>query len=497
MNLKKQIFSFFLVTLTLFLPFRAVHAHTLKPCAKESKFLINVPVLNLHEECNENSPFVSQGIYGHTVQIIKHLDNGWALIETEDAYQGLGQTKYLIADDPVWKTSTHQVRVNSVAALLYPCPDTAGPALMSLPFGARCVLYEDLDSNSERWQKVSLLDGTRVWVQRGDVETPKTRTLEEMFNLSYRFLERPYIWGGTSSKGFDCSGYVQTLAKSMGIILPRDSRPQAGSNQLAEVTGPAQIGDITFWANLGKTRITHVGIYCEEGNSIHSSVKNPRPGVAINTLPHHSLVKAKRFKEISYSSTISPITPEVSEKMTHSWQNNNPIPLQDLCYIQLNHWGFDGCVHEGEIIVHKSVAGEVTEIFEELFANQYPIEKMLLVDAYSADDALSCEDNNSSCFCSRPAVGKNSWSFHSFGLAIDINPLLNPYQRKGKVIPSNAKPFLDRSLPCKGIITTDDLCYQAFINRGWRWGGHWEIERDEIGCNDYQHFYKEIEGTTP
>ena len=73
-------------------------------------------------------------------------------------------------------------------------------------------------------------------------------------------------------------------------------------------------------------------------------------------------------------------------------------------------------------------------------------------------------------------------------MAIDVNPLLNPYQRWDRVIPINGQQFLDRTLDCYGLINEDDLCHKAFISRGWKWGGDWA---KESGYVDYQHFYKE------
>jgi len=70
-----------------------------------------------------------------------------------------------------------------------------------------------------------------------------------------------------------------------------------------------------------------------------------------------------------------------------------------------------------------------------------------------------------------------------------VNPLLNPYCKGEVVLPVNGGEFLDRTMDCVGLITEDDPCYQAFISKGWKWGGHWEKER---GYVDYQHFYKEI-----
>lgn len=481
---------FFTYLCAVFLGFCAFcDAHTPNAFLKESKFLIATPVLSLHEECSEDSSVTSQGVYGHSATVIKEIGDGWVLLETEDGYQGYALSNELTPDDPRWRTSKRLCRVASVAGIVYPIADTERPALMRLPFDSRIELMEDLDANQDRWMRVQLVDGRDGWIQRGDVEKPRTRSLEEMIDLSPRFLELPYTWGGNSSEGYDCSGYVQTLCKQMGVLLPRDSRPQAASEELYPIDAPEQPGDLLFF---GDTRITHVGLYLGHGYFIHAGVRDNKPKIAIFSIAksEYNLLAARRIKEVTFHAKISPITQEVKAKMTHSWRQDNPVPLEHLRYIQLNHWGFDCCVHDGELIVHESVANEVVEIFEELFTKQYPIEKMLLVDAYQANDDLACEDNNSSAFCSRPITGSTTeWSVHSSGLAIDINPVLNPYQKGHKVVPVNGKAFLDRSLDCHGVITEDDVCYQAFISRGWKWGGHWEKSR---GYVDYQHFYKEL-----
>lgn len=192
----------------------------------------------------------------------------------------------------------------------------------------------------------------------------------------------------------------------------------------------------------------------------------------------------------TYQSSISPICKNISKEMSASWKENNPVPKSDLRVIKVLHFGYDDQIHDGILIMHKSVAEEITQIFKELFEARYPIEKMLLVDAYDADDEKSCSDNNSSAFCSRPITGKpHEWSFHSYGVAIDINPKYNPYHKNGNTVPKNGEAFLDRSIDQKGLITHDDLCFQIFSKYGWQWGGDWQESR---GYVDYQHFYKPI-----
>lgn len=181
------------------------------------------------------------------------------------------------------------------------------------------------------------------------------------------------------------------------------------------------------------------------------------------------------------------ITEDLRTKMRYSWKENNPVALADLRYITVFHWGFDGRVHSGELVVHKDLALEVIEIFKELFDNRFPIEKMVLIDAYQANDEASMQDNNTSAFCSRPITGMTDrFSLHSYGVAIDINPKINPYVKQGTVLPESGRAYLDRTQNIPGLINQESICYKAFKSRGWEWGGEWK------SLQDYQHFEKEM-----
>lgn len=190
-----------------------------------------------------------------------------------------------------------------------------------------------------------------------------------------------------------------------------------------------------------------------------------------------------------FESFISPITDQILDQMRYSWKDQNPVPLKDLRYVSISHWGFDDRVHQGQLIVHEKVAEEVVEIFKEIFEARFPIEKMQFVDLYQGIDELSAQDNNSYSFCSRSITGKpKEFSKHSFGLAIDINPLYNPYCRGELLVPKTAISYLNRENKVKGMITRDTACYQAFTKRGWDWGGDWQEKK---GYVDYHHFEKD------
>jgi D-alanyl-D-alanine carboxypeptidase len=168
-----------------------------------------------------------------------------------------------------------------------------------------------------------------------------------------------------------------------------------------------------------------------------------------------------------------------------SWKTPAPIKLEDLAYLKITYFGFDGKPHLGCMIVHKKVAKEVLEIFQGLYRAKFPIEKIALIDDYGADDNRSMSANNSSALCVRPLTGeKHGFSRHSYGLAIDINPLQNPYVKGKTVSPAAGKNYLDRTKPRQGMIIKGDVCYNAFIARGWQWGGEWK------SLKDYQHFEK-------
>lgn len=166
------------------------------------------------------------------------------------------------------------------------------------------------------------------------------------------------------------------------------------------------------------------------------------------------------------------------------------IGFDDLAYVQVLHYDFNGEVKVGELVCNRQIADDLVEIFEELYRNEYQIEKIRLIDEYGADDLESMADNNSSAFNYRFVSGTNKLSNHSYGAAIDINPLYNPYvfYRNGKhqVQPLNAYEYVDRDMEFEHKITHEDLCYKLFIEHGFTWGGDWSRSKD------YQHFEKKI-----
>ncbi len=182
-----------------------------------------------------------------------------------------------------------------------------------------------------------------------------------------------------------------------------------------------------------------------------------------------------------------PIPNEVFARMEdRSFGEDCTVSREDLRYVRVLHMDADGVTHVGELVVNQAVADEVTQIFRELYDVKYPIRKMHLVDDYEADDAASCSDDNTSAFNFRTIAGTSRLSNHAWGLAIDINTFENPYyiMSTGHLWPPEAERYLDRSVDDPYVLHVGDACYEAFVSRGWTWGGDWP------DTHDYQHFEK-------
>ncbi len=245
--------------------------------------------------------------------------------------------------------------------------------------------------------------------------------------------------------------------------------------------------------------------YYKESTAENNNNKQPESMVEIGT-PTPTPTEAPSFVSPTPTPIPSPtsvidytddfymtrITEDILKRIEgKSYPEGATISIDDLRWLHVMHYGFDGEVHEGELIVNHEVAHDVLEIFKELFEIKYPIEKIRLIDEYNAEDEASMEDNNSSAFCYRTIAESDTLSNHAKGLAIDINPLYNPYvyeRKDGSLFlqPENAGDYVDRDADNPYYIKKDDACYQIFINHGFTWGGDWKSKKD------YQHFEREL-----
>lgn len=191
-----------------------------------------------------------------------------------------------------------------------------------------------------------------------------------------------------------------------------------------------------------------------------------------------------------------PLTDEVKQRITGiSYPESGcTVPYEDLNYVGLKYIDFDGLEQVGELICNKAVAQDMTEIFYELYQNDYRLERVCLIDEYAGDDTASMADNNTSCFNYRVVDGTTNLSKHAYGLAIDVNPYYNPYVVFAKnsdgsdyISPPGSEIYADRSQNFPYKIDENDLCYRLFIEHGFTWGGNWNSSKD------YQHFQKKLD----
>jgi hypothetical protein len=168
-----------------------------------------------------------------------------------------------------------------------------------------------------------------------------------------------------------------------------------------------------------------------------------------------------------------------------SWHKGCPVPLTDLRQLTVTYLDFHEQAKQGVIYVHKDVARELKTIFEDLYKARFLIEKMAPVEEYGGSDDASMAANNTSAFNCRDITGTlGRFSNHSWGRAVDINPLTNPYVKGDSVLPPAGRAYLDRTQQHPGSILRDSLIVKEFESRGWTWGGKWSDRQD------YQHFEK-------
>jgi D-alanyl-D-alanine carboxypeptidase len=186
---------------------------------------------------------------------------------------------------------------------------------------------------------------------------------------------------------------------------------------------------------------------------------------------------------------VSPLPASLAAEMRGTtWQPGCPVALSDLRLLTLRYWGFDGQVQQGPMVVNQGVASQVVSVFRRLFQARFPIQQLHLAVQYRPDqDDPNDTRNYTDGFNCRPVVTArgplSSWSQHAFGLAIDINPIQNPYVASdGYVRNNHARPYRDRSLRRPGMIHSGDVVVRAFAAVGWGWGGSWK------GAKDYMHF---------
>jgi cell wall-associated NlpC family hydrolase len=245
------------------------------------------PVANLYSAATEQADVVTQAIYGSNVTFLEEQD-GWVKVRTPDDYTGwmpLVSLRRVPAEGRPYATTGRVAQVESLFANLYQETDvTKHRPLLTVPFETRLEVVAEPDTDARRWLQVRLPDERTAWVQRGDVAfRAEPRSIPETIELAKRFLGLAYLWGGTSSYGYDCSGFAQMLYRQRGIQIPRDTGPQSRWDGFVPVKrSKLKPGDLLFFGR-SEAKVSHAGMYIGGGKFIHATT-HERPMVQVSRL---------------------------------------------------------------------------------------------------------------------------------------------------------------------------------------------------------------------
>ena len=249
--------------------------------------IINVSVTPIREKPSHASQMLDQAIMGYPIRLLKQED-GWFLSQTHYDYVGwINKTAFHRCDSSFfaeWE-STAQHRIVGLNPMIFSKPD-----FKSIPV-SDAVLNNQIKvlNRNREWVKISLPDGRLGYILNSEIDTlkivfHKSTYRKDLLSKAYQMMGVPYLWGGNSSKGNDCSGFTQTVFKAFGEQLPRDARQQAlvGKQiQPNESWSNVVSGDLLFFGDGEK--VTHVGISIGGKDFIHQAGK-----VAINSLDPNS-----------------------------------------------------------------------------------------------------------------------------------------------------------------------------------------------------------------
>ena len=256
------------------------------------------PVANMYSAATEDADVVSQALYGVNVACLEEKE-GFIKVRTPDDYTGWMPAAWL-RRGRAYAAQGRVAQVDSLFANLYREPDvTKHQPVLVVPFDTRLEVVAEPEDN-ERWLQVRQVDDRPAWMQRGDVVfDPPPLSTEAALELAKRFLGLPYLWGGASSFGFDCSGFVQMLCRRRGVVIPRDAKPQAQWEGMAPVEKAGlKPGDLLYFGR-SLDRISHTGMYLGDGLFINATTYQ-RPMVRIDNLHEERwtqlYVAARRLK---------------------------------------------------------------------------------------------------------------------------------------------------------------------------------------------------------
>lgn len=284
------------------------------------------------------------------------------------------------------------------------------------------------------------------------------------------------VWAGDAADESVTATGSSSLATDTTVTTPTSSTTTSTSSTSASSASPSTRSTTTRSTSTASTTTTTAAPTTTTPPSTAAPATTAPPAT---TSPATTAGSPPAPPGPEFGASIEPVT---AAELGASWTpGRGCTPPEELRKVTVTHWGYDDRAHTGEVIVAASQAQNVVAIFGDIYAARFPIEQMVPVDHYGADDQASMRANNTSGYNCRTVAGSSTLSNHARGQAIDINPLHNPYVKGSTVDPPEGEPWADRSRQDPGMIRSGDAVVRAFQARGWSWGGHWSSP-------DYQHF---------
>lgn len=253
--------------------------------------IVNISVANIRTKPEHSAEMATQALLGTLVKIYKKTDDDWYLVQTPDNYiswvDGDGIQRVTKEEADNWIKSNKIIFTKNFGSA-FENSEENNSLVSDIVFGNLLKLI----SSENNYYQVEFPDGRKAFIKNSEAELfsdwlqNRNCTKENVINTAKNFMGIPYLWGGTSVKGLDCSGFTKTVFFANGIILPRDASQQVFVGETINTEkdfSNLQPGDLLFFglsANQNrKERITHVAIYLGDGDFIHASGR-----VRINSL---------------------------------------------------------------------------------------------------------------------------------------------------------------------------------------------------------------------
>ncbi|HSK95436.1 MAG TPA: M15 family metallopeptidase [Euzebyales bacterium] len=270
------------------------------------------------------------------------------------------------------------------------------------------------------------------------------------------------------------AAFLVRLVQHLGIEAP------AGEDAFADDDGTAHEHDINAAAALGLAEGVDATSFAP-GRRVRREQMASFLARLVEVLVERGVLKRRPIP--AYSSAVTAVPQAMRAAMTGiSWHRGCPVPIDKLALLTVTHWDFNAEPRRGHLIVARSAAADLAGVFRRIYTARFQIEHIRPLHTYGGRELASLNGNNTSAFDCRPVTGGSSWSEHSYGTAVDINPRQNPYIKGALLLPADSRPWVARTPVRRGMISPTGPVTRAFKAIGWGWGG------DYRSLKDYQHF---------